>query len=224
MEIQVTLLARSIRLVKVSTAVGYWPDVVKELGAHYSFARIPDIQEILEAQKAGSAKGAEFHLGRLRRADGRLIVIEKFTVFNDGLVVDTRTSTGDCDLFLDNIEQWAKTNLSAIKNVGRSFYLSQLEVKLQANEYAKMFDPLGDQIFALMTEYGVPSGITPFRLGTFALAMEPSHIPGIQPSPFSIERRINIPFNENVFFAQAPLRTSDHIKLLDLLEQALARI
>ncbi len=223
MEVQEILLARAIRLVKVSTAIGYWPDLVKDLGKRYSFARTPDIEEILDSQNKGAAKGAEFQLGKLRRPDGTPLVIEKFTVFNDGLVVDSRTSTDDCDTFLDDIEQWAKKNLSGIRNVSKSRYLSQLEVKFDVTEYATAFSGLREQVASLLMDYGIP-GINPYGFGSLALAMEPSQMVGLQPSPFMIDRRLNVPFADNVFFAQAPLRTSDHIRLLGVLEQTLAEI
>ena len=226
MEVQETILARVIRLVKISNTVGYWPDLVNDLGVRYSFASLPDIKEILASQEKGAAKGAEFQVGKLKKSDGKLIVIGKFTVFNDGLVADCRTSTDDCDIFLDSIQEWAKTNLSAIKNVGRSLYLSQLEVKfnLQPNEYAKIFNPLGGQIAALLTGYGAPPGVMPFRFGSLTLAMEPGDAPSFKPSVFTIERRLNVPFDENVFYTQAPLRTSDHIALLNTLERTLSTI
>jgi hypothetical protein len=226
MEVQEVLLARAIRLVKVSAVVGYWPDLLKDLGTRFSFAHLPSAEDVIASQNKGTAKGAEFQVGRLRRKDGSTIVIEKFTVFNDGLVADTRTSTDDCDIFLDSIEEWASSNLSGFKNVGRSLYLDQLEVKfnlLQSHEYAKVFNTIGEQVSSLLTEYGMPR-ITPYRFGSITMSMEPERQPALQPGVFQIERRQNIPFDENVYWAQAPLRTGDHTKLLEALEQLLANI
>jgi hypothetical protein len=223
MEAQEVILGRAIRLVKVSTAAGYWPDLVKDLGKEFSFASLPDVQEILLAQTKGTPKGAEFQLGKVTRPDGTIAVIDKLTVFNDGLVVDSRISTDDSDLLLDSIEQWAKKNVSGIKNTGKSFYLSQLEVKLGISKYAKAFDHLSEQVVSLLKEYG-SVGITPYEFSSLYLAMEQSRLLSSQPSPFSIERRSNISFEENVFFAQAPLKTHDHLRLLVDLEKTLASI
>jgi hypothetical protein len=223
MEVEQVVLARAIRLVKVATAIGYWPDLIKDLGKEYAFAAVPDIQQVIASQDKGTAKGAEFQVGKIPRRDGSTAVIEKFTVFNDGLVVDSRVSTEDCDLFLDSIEEWAKKNLSGIRNVGKSFYLSQLEVKFQGSRYARAFDGICDQVYSLLNGYGMV-GLTPYRFGSLHMAMEPSRTSLSQPSPFSIERRLNIPFDDNLFFAQAPLRTSDHKSLLMALEKVLAAI
>ena len=219
MEVQEVILARAIRFVKVSTAIGYWPDIVKDLGEQYSFAQLPNIQEVIAAQK----KGAEFQVGKLQRPDGSQAIIQKFTVFNDGLVVDSRVSTDDCDLFLDTVVQWATKNLSGIRNVGKSFYLSQLEVKFDLAKYAMAFDHICRRVSSLLDGYGMTQ-TTPYGFGALSLMIEQNNTLRIQPSPFSIERRLNVPFKDNIFFAQAPLRTPDHSDLLNALEKALASI
>jgi hypothetical protein len=224
MEVQEIILARAIRFVKVSAVVGYWPDIVDKLGKEYSFARLPDVQEILSSQNKGAAKGAEFQVGKFVRPDQTEAVIDKFTIFNDGLVADCRTSTDDCNLFLDSIEIWAKKYLSGFKNIGKSLYLSQMEVKFGVAKYAQGFNNLSQQVSALMEKYGAIPGIGRYGFGSLVLALEPGGLSNTQPSPFTIERRINTRFDENVFFAQAPLRTSDHSDLLSVLEQILARI
>ncbi len=40
------------------------------------------------------------------------------------------------------------------------------------------------------------------------------------PPIFSIERRSNLPFGENVYFSSAPLSTSEHLEMLDEVELA----
>jgi hypothetical protein len=226
MEIQEIILARAIRLVKISAVVGYWPDIVKELGREYSFVRLPDVEEILDSQAKGTTKGAEFHVGRFTRPDRIEALVDKLTVFNDGLVVDCRTSTEDCDFFLDSVEIWAKEHLSGIRNVGKSLYLSQMEIKFEVDRYAQGFNNLGQQVSTLMEKYGaIPGGTVRYGFGTLQLVIEPSGgLPNAQPSPFMIERRINTRFDENTFFAQAPLKTSDHKILLATLEQMLSGI
>ncbi|MGA2412360.1 MAG: hypothetical protein ABSG46_18495 [Candidatus Binataceae bacterium] len=224
MEVQEVILARAIRLVKVSAVVSYWPDIVEKLGTEYSFARLPDVREILSSQNRGAAKGAEFRVGKFMRSDKTEALIDRFTLFNDGLVADCRTSTDDCDLFLDSIAVWAKEHLSGIKNIGKSLYLSQMEVKFGVHKYAQGFDRLGQQVSGLIEKYGAIPGIGRFGFSSLAVSVEPGGLPNTQPSPFTIERRSNTRFDEDVFFAQAPLRTSDHRDLLAGLEQLLASI
>lgn len=224
MEVQEIILARAIRLVKVSAIVGYWPDIVEKIAREYSFAGLPDVQEILSSQNREAAKGAEFKVGKFLRPDKTEAVIDKFTVFNDGLVSDCRTSTDDCDLFLNSLEIWAKKNLSGFKNIGKSLYLSQMEIRIGIAKYAQAFNKLGHQVSALMEKYGSTPGIGRYGFGSLVLALEPGGLPDARPSPFAIERRINTRFDENLFFAQAPLRTSDHSSLLSALEKVLASI
>jgi hypothetical protein len=39
-----------------------------------------------------------------------------------------------------------------------------------------------------------------------------------RPNRFTLERRIGLPFSANVFFSQAPLKSGDHLALLEALE------
>jgi hypothetical protein len=41
------------------------------------------------------------------------------------------------------------------------------------------------------------------------------------PAMFSIERRVDVPFEENTYFSQAPLRTAEHIEILNTFEASL---
>ena len=42
----------------------------------------------------------------------------------------------------------------------------------------------------------------------------------MNPPPFTIERRADIPFSENTYFASAPMRTKEHIALVQEFEQS----
>jgi hypothetical protein len=39
-----------------------------------------------------------------------------------------------------------------------------------------------------------------------------------KPNRFTLERRIGLPFSQNVYYSQAPLKSDDHLKLLSDLE------
>jgi hypothetical protein len=101
-----------------------------------------------------------------------------------------------------------------------------MEIKFEVDRYAQGFNNLGQQVSTLMEKYGaIPGGTVRYGFGTLQLVIEPSGgLPNAQPSPFMIERRINTRFDENTFFAQAPLKTSDHKILLATLEQMLSGI
>jgi hypothetical protein len=62
----------------------------------------------------------------------------------------------------------------------------------------------------------IGSGIEPFGI---AFSADYSLIPGMKPAPFRLERRAGLGFDTNLYVSQAPLRTADHIKLLEQLEK-----
>ena len=44
----------------------------------------------------------------------------------------------------------------------------------------------------------------------------------LNPSPFTIERRLDTPFFENTYFSVAPVRTADHFELIQQFEAELS--
>ena len=55
------------------------------------------------------------------------------------------------------------------------------------------------------------------------LGMDPLHIPGIlKPSPLVLERRLNHPHDEEIYFSDAPLPSEIHFEVLQQFENALA--
>ena len=45
----------------------------------------------------------------------------------------------------------------------------------------------------------------------------------LNPGFFSIERRAEVPFSEDTYFSQAPLRTTEHLELIQEFEAALGK-
>jgi hypothetical protein len=205
---------RVVQIAKAPTHVGWAPDLIKDIGARYEFTVIPKPEDLWRADH----NKAEFKHGRL----GTNIV--DFTLFHDGFVVDSATSTDDAELFLDDLMQWFKTRVPTLERSEKPFYLSQLEVSVKLGRFGELLDSIGNQVFQQLVKYEL-FGVRPYALSTFQLAQDPlGKTGGPNLSPFSIERRLNVPYASNIFFAQAPLRTNDHIFLLQTLEGVLAAI
>jgi hypothetical protein len=69
---------------------------------------------------------------------------------------------------------------------------------------------------SLKTATGLEAKFEPFGL---TLAADHSLIPGLKPVNFRLERRGGLSFDTNYYLSQAPLRTPDHLKLLERLEK-----
>jgi len=195
--------------------MGYLPDLVQLVKARYAFISAPSDADLVPSDPP---KGTEFKHGKLM-IDGRVAVLDTVTFFTDGVVVDAASSTIDADLFLDDLTEWAKTILPQVELVGPRFYLSQLEVNLDSSpeKTAPVLKPVGEKVSSLLQSYGIA---TPrYEVSMVQWSFDQLGKPAPQPAAFSIERRANIPFGEQVWFSQAPLKTEDHKAILEEFEK-----
>jgi hypothetical protein len=222
MDVRQVLLARAIQMFRVLGTTGYLPEIAQKINDRYEFVSRPKNEELLPpAEDAGQPKGAEFKHGRIRRADGRVVIVHLLTLFNDGVVVDTTTSTDDSDFILDDLTHWAKSEIRDLTPLKPRLYVSHLEIQaaVPAENYAPAFGSLGPKISTFLIDYG--SDISTYQVSAITLNFD--QIGKVPPHPgvFHMERRLNAPFKDNMWFAQAPLKTNDHIALLHELEVGL---
>lgn len=211
MEIRQIILARVLQMTRTPPGKAeYYPDLIPKIRERYQFAIVPKNEDLVPSDPP---KGAEFKIGKLE-IDGRTIVINVFTVFSDGLVVDTTTSTDDADLFLSDLTQWAREAIPNITPTGPRYYLNQMEVQTTASleNYLLPLLPIGEKISTLLSSYmtETPS----YQLSTVALHFDQLGKSLPLPGAFSLERRANVAYARNVWFVQAPLKTGDHVALL----------
>ncbi len=211
MQIRSIVLARCVQRAKSLTgAIGYLPDVIQKVKTRYGFLVVPRDEDLVPSDPP---KAGVFQHGRLSMG-GRLIIIDRFTVFNDGIAADSSASTDELDLFLDDLISWAKDEFPKIELVGPRYYLSQMEVQLNTplENYAPQFIPIGERLTSLLSSYGIEVP----RYEVTAIQLNFDQVGKLPPQPgiFFIDRRLNVPYGDNVWFAQAPLKTEDHKALL----------
>jgi hypothetical protein len=205
------MLARVLQMTQLEVGKAeYYPDLVLKVQERYQFAIVPKSEDLVPSDPP---KGAEFKIGKLV-VEGRTIVVNVFTVFADGLVVDLATSTDDADAFLSDVIEWAKEAAPNITPRGPRFYLSQLEIQTASSleEHLPLFTPLGTKLSALLSTYGISAPT--YQPSYIALHFDQAGLPIPQPGAFSLERRAGASYEDNIWFAQAPLKTRDHVALL----------
>jgi len=210
-EVRQIVLARSLQLLKSPAGtIGYLPDLINQLKARYNFVQAPKNEDLLPSDPP---KGAEFRHGRL--PNDPKVIIDKLTVFNDGVAADAAESTDYADQFLSDLQEWAKTAIPKAMYSGPRFYLSQLEIKMEPplETYVPSLKPIGEKITHRLATYGIQT--TKYEVSAIHVNWDVFGKPAPQAGQFFIERRVNVPFSENVWFAQAPLRTVDHLALLN---------
>jgi hypothetical protein len=209
--------SRSLRFVQ---AVGplYIVDVVRLLGMRFDFVRLPVTADELVPREPTTP--VTFSHGKLGH-DGRTIVIDTLSVFPTAISVDTRVSTDDADVVIDNI--LALTESVIRENEGRErVYINHMEFRTDVGleyPYAPAAQ-IAPSLARLVAEYSAvrPDLLPQFHLTAVVVQTDPMQY--VLPCDFRIERRAGQPFSGNVYFSQAPLKTSDHRTILEEYERS----
>jgi hypothetical protein len=174
----------------------------------------------------------EFQAGKLKY-NGRIISIEQFVVTYVGnkatsLGVTTRTSSDDGEAFLDRLIDWAaeRYQIDPKEVLPRAFF-SQVEFVLprSLSERFLEFKEISDAITAFVQNYGLKEHVAAYELTGFSINLDAVTHGDLRPmpQPFAVERRDAVPFDQNKYFSQAPLRTKDHRSVLERLERLLLK-
>lgn len=166
------------------------------------------------------SKGVKFIAGTFQK-DLKDMAID-LTVFNDGLVADTRSSTEDSDYFLNEHLTWIATELDLVPyhEVLRSkVYLSELWVQTDKNLNA--LNPKLENFAKRLTSLIVGHDYHPIAFETTGITFWTNPIVVTPPGPFRFERAENTPFGERRYYSAAPLQTDVHLEMLTELENIL---
>ena len=208
MKLKSLLFGQVIRTAKISGPSGgslYGVNLVKACEARYGFLQGPRLLNDFDP-----TKGITFLHGYFERR----IVIDRFQVYNNGLLAEAKADTDDCEQFLNDVMKWVtqEAGLTFDESESRNFYTSHVEAEMDISlpEAFPKFSEFGQQIANAVRSYG--HVIPDLAVYSFALASEPS-------TTFKIERREGTGSDSRTFFCTSPLRTSDQIKLLEVAEK-----
>ena len=194
----------------------FYPEVVPQIAERYRFQKFPtSIEEFDES------KGIEFHEGKAGNK-----VIQKFTIFNTLLVVETRSSTDDSKQIMEEMLAWGADKLGLNYKPGminRFAYVSDLSFYSDfpilgvSHAVTRLADKTSKALSEIWQE---PIRYDPINV---MVGHDPlSRKYGI--APFSISRRAEARFAENKYFSEAPLPTDMHLAMLEEFEADLKRI
>ncbi len=193
-------------------------DVVSEMATRYKFAKAPDVKEIVEAREKN--KGLIFADGLFKSTSGEIINVT-LTIYRDGLIADTRSSTIDSDNVLNEVLTWLQTDFGLLDYKSilvNKIYLSDVFVSM-----ARSLDIINPKFkrFAEMLTAKVKSPSAPlkFEVGALGFWIDPAQkVPQVN---FRLERAEGVPFSENRYYSIAPLETEEHLNTLSELENLL---
>jgi hypothetical protein len=233
-----TRLARSIWLFDVSDLNPKGKDIISDLvdwvKNAYSFAVAPDPDNPIPDQTSVAVPaspvpqsaptqapgGMTFKRGNFQSKEEIFISIASLTIYTDGIVIDTTSSTEDGDRFADDLLHSAASEFKLAydgETVRRKLYLSELIVRSDI-----ALESLNPALAAFAKK--LPSTFAggtslPFGVGSLAFWSEPND--GGVHRVFKIERQLGRAFSENRYYAEAPLATSIHFSLLEEFERVL---
>jgi hypothetical protein len=192
-------------------------DFVQEVVRRYKFQKFPKTFEEFDEMK-----GVVFEDGKIGNK-----VIQKFTIFNTALVLETRSHTNDSKQILEEMLVWGAAKFGLNYNPGgikRFAYVSDVTFYSDVPILGAASQPLID--LAAKTSEAV-SEIWEDRVVYYPSNLAVAHDPlsrknGI--AYFNITYRAEHKFSENKYFSEAPLPTDTHIKFLEEFEAGIKRM
>ena len=154
------------------------------------------------------------------------VQIDELSAYNDGMIVAARSDTGLIDAFLDDLYDFVGKEFGVLKVPAppeARHYESSLVVQMDKRVPAKFafLNGLYEDLASFRSDYG--HGDTEFVFGGLGAQSETIGAGGKRIMGFTFERRLNAPFDANYWFSSAPLKTSDHVAMLENLEAQLLR-
>lgn len=215
MKLSAVLLARVLAFVETFDLVPrghiFYPDLIRAAVERYQFQKYPKSVEEFDEQK-----GVEFYEGKAGNT-----AIERFTIFNSLLVLETRAGTDTSKRILEEMLTWGKQELGLNYEPGmvrRFAYVSNVSFYSDAPllaahpGMAKLAADTGKAVSEIWGEPVTYDGLL-FAVG---------HDPLARKNPiaaFTIQRRAEASFSENKYFSEAPLPTDLHVAFLEQFER-----
>ncbi|MEW6660152.1 MAG: hypothetical protein AB1424_15970 [Thermodesulfobacteriota bacterium] len=167
-------------------------------------------------------KEVKFGLGNLQK--NKLSIGVDLSIYNDGLIADTRSSTNDSDAFLDEFLNWVSTEFGFMpyQEVLRTkLYISELVV--QTEKSLNTLNPKLVKFAKHLNSLILGHEHQPIAFQTTGILFWTDPTAGNNPpGPFRFERLIDTPFRENRYYSAAPLQTEVHYGMLEELENILS--
>ena len=193
----------------------YLPEAVAALKERYGFVKTPETLEDLQTREGVTFSHAKF-------GD---CVIEHLKIYNNGVLAQTKASVEDAEAFLNDLLQLGQEKFDLTISEfqpAQWAYDSHIVVHLEIDveKHLNFMRGIGRRLGSILNSYGtdteayVPTGVT--------LHADTLEYTGLKPPGFTLERKAGSPFSSNLYFSGAPLRTADHVSLLEEIEELLS--
>jgi hypothetical protein len=144
-----------------------------------------------------------------------------FNIHNDGLVVDSMSSTDDSTEFLVDLAEWmAREYLLVVPTDVKKVYVSQIDFECDIS--LSIVNPKLSRFLKFLETNVKPADGQPrqFEVGGLSFWTEDVSTLGA-PAIVKFERKFKTAFSDHHYFSQAPLQTRVHMEMLNELEALL---
>jgi hypothetical protein len=189
----------------------FLPDITRALIERCSFQKFPQSPDQFDEQK-----GVEFLEGKWRG-----IVIQKFTIFNSLLTIETRAGTDESKRILEEILEWGAGKFKLNYAPGSIKHFAYVSAVSFHSEAPLLSPTAAISNLAEKTSRAV-SEIWGEPIQYYGLNIGVGHDPLARKygmASFYITRRAEAKFSENKYYSEAPLPTDSHIQLLEEYER-----
>lgn len=219
MERAAVILARCIAFVETYdlSPVGriFFPDVVREVASRYEFQKFPK-----EYSEFDETKGVEFFEGRREHE-----TILKLVIYNNGILVDTRSNTSSSQEIIGEALNWAKERFGLTYKpsmISRFAYVSQLTFHSEIT--LDTLNPILKRVAGRISSAVSEMHKERLDYQTTGLIIQHDQLKRKNPiAGFTITPRVETPLSEHKYFSEAPLPTDLHWELLGEFEAALRK-
>ncbi len=189
----------------------YLPYISARTAERYDFSNAPHSIGDLGGGKA------EFNHGIF---EGN--AIEALEIYNDGVIVASRSDTDFIDKFIDDFVTWLEEDHA--HSVIETHEINKMyESVLLVETGRDIFKPLeaySEIVTMIESEIQESTGLNiPYHNYGLSLSADQTRNPALKPMQFRLERKEGIDFSRRHFFATAPLKTQQHLKILGRLEK-----
>lgn len=184
--------------------------IASAIVARYQFATFPTKIEELSSDKITFSHG-NFNNKR----------IDHVEVFSDGIIVTAKSNSQVVEDFLSDLLSFTESEFG-LKRVESHTYNKIFESQLIFKTEKRILGLLDgfkniELTLNAMLKSTTNSNIQMEHFG-FSIAADNTTISGLKPIVFRLERKQDASFDSNLYFAAAPLKTDDHIKILEQIE------
>lgn len=189
----------------------YLPHILAQVAERYRFGRAPNSIDELGGKKA------EFRHGLFKGN-----AIETLEVYTDGIIVTSRSDTDFIDEFVLDLVTWLENDhgFSMIEtHTVSKMYDSTLLVETDRDVF-QPFETYAEILRMIEKALQDSSGLEiAYQNYGLTLSADPTRNSALKPGHFRFERKEGIDFSRHQFYAAAPLKTKQHLQILERLDQ-----